>query len=65
VAISHGCRGVAARACGLVNLEPTRVSASSVSWCLVLKIYLASVKVHVDCSPSFHQFVLLVLLVGA
>ncbi|KAM0889269.1 hypothetical protein ACQ4PT_027832 [Festuca glaucescens] len=25
VAISHGCRGVAARACGLVNLEPTRV----------------------------------------
>ncbi|CAN6296863.1 unnamed protein product [Urochloa humidicola] len=25
VAISHGCRGVAARACGLVNLEPTKV----------------------------------------
>ncbi|AQL10121.1 Homeobox-leucine zipper protein REVOLUTA [Zea mays] len=24
VAISHGCRGVAARACGLVNLEPTK-----------------------------------------
>ncbi|KAE8820844.1 Homeobox-leucine zipper protein HOX10 [Hordeum vulgare] len=26
VAISHGCRGVAARACGLVNLEPTKES---------------------------------------
>uniref|UniRef100_A0ACD5TTF9 Uncharacterized protein n=1 Tax=Avena sativa TaxID=4498 RepID=A0ACD5TTF9_AVESA len=26
VAISHGCRGVAARACGLVNLEPARVA---------------------------------------
>jgi len=26
VAISHGCTGVAARACGLVGLEPTRVS---------------------------------------
>ncbi|KAL6643215.1 hypothetical protein ACP70R_021396 [Stipagrostis hirtigluma subsp. patula] len=25
VAISHGCRGVAARACGLVNLEPTKI----------------------------------------
>ena len=28
VAISHGCTGVAARACGLVGLEPTRVSPS-------------------------------------
>ncbi|KAG2555359.1 hypothetical protein PVAP13_9KG558300 [Panicum virgatum] len=27
VAISHGCRGVAARACGLVNLEPTKMYA--------------------------------------
>lgn len=27
VAVSHGCRGVAARACGLVNLEPTKVIA--------------------------------------
>ncbi|ERN15110.1 hypothetical protein AMTR_s00056p00085520 [Amborella trichopoda] len=26
VAISHGCTGVAARACGLVGLEPTKVS---------------------------------------
>ncbi|TMX02278.1 hypothetical protein EJD97_022097 [Solanum chilense] len=26
IAISHGCAGVAARACGLVGLEPTRVS---------------------------------------
>ncbi|KAH0687637.1 hypothetical protein KY285_018991 [Solanum tuberosum] len=26
IAISHGCTGVAARACGLVGLEPTRVS---------------------------------------
>lgn len=26
VAISHGCTGVAARACGLVSLEPTRIS---------------------------------------
>ncbi|CAA0826910.1 Homeobox-leucine zipper protein ATHB-15 [Striga hermonthica] len=26
VAISHGCSGVAARACGLVGLEPTRVA---------------------------------------
>ncbi|KAJ8638661.1 hypothetical protein MRB53_012928 [Persea americana] len=26
VAISHGCTGVAARACGLVGLEPTRVT---------------------------------------
>nr|AHA42461.1 HD-Zip class III transcription factor [Eucalyptus tereticornis] len=26
VAISHGCAGVAARACGLVGLEPTRVA---------------------------------------
>ncbi|KAJ0488529.1 putative transcription factor & lipid binding HD-SAD family [Helianthus annuus] len=26
VAISHGCPGVAARACGLVSLEPTRVA---------------------------------------
>ncbi|KAL8113814.1 homeobox-leucine zipper protein ATHB-15-like [Apium graveolens] len=26
IAISHGCPGVAARACGLVGLEPTRVS---------------------------------------
>uniref|UniRef100_A0A0E0EZ02 Homeobox domain-containing protein n=1 Tax=Oryza meridionalis TaxID=40149 RepID=A0A0E0EZ02_9ORYZ len=25
VAVSHGCRGVAARACGLVNLEPTKI----------------------------------------
>jgi hypothetical protein len=29
VAISHGCRGVAARACGLVNLEPTKVLYTS------------------------------------
>ncbi|KMT18061.1 hypothetical protein BVRB_2g032530 [Beta vulgaris subsp. vulgaris] len=26
IAISHGCTGVAARACGLVSLEPTRVA---------------------------------------
>jgi hypothetical protein len=26
VTISHGGRGVAARACGLVNLEPTKVA---------------------------------------
>ncbi|XP_040931869.1 homeobox-leucine zipper protein ATHB-15-like [Gossypium hirsutum] len=26
VAISHGCSGVAARACGLVGLDPTRVA---------------------------------------
>jgi len=26
VTVSHGCRGVAARACGLVNLEPTKVA---------------------------------------
>ncbi|XP_028069932.1 homeobox-leucine zipper protein ATHB-15-like [Camellia sinensis] len=26
VAISHGCTGVATRACGLVGLEPTRVA---------------------------------------
>lgn len=26
IAISHGCTGVASRACGLVGLEPTRVS---------------------------------------
>uniref|UniRef100_A0A2P2KI51 DNA binding protein n=1 Tax=Rhizophora mucronata TaxID=61149 RepID=A0A2P2KI51_RHIMU len=26
IAISHGCTGVAARACGLVGLEPTRVA---------------------------------------
>ncbi|GJY07886.1 hypothetical protein Tco_0374940 [Tanacetum coccineum] len=26
IAISHGCTGVASRACGLVRLEPTRVS---------------------------------------
>jgi len=32
VAISHGCTGVAARACGLVGLEPTRVCPSS-AWC--------------------------------
>ncbi|KAJ1694057.1 hypothetical protein LUZ63_010755 [Rhynchospora breviuscula] len=25
VAVSHGCRGVAARACGLVNLEPSKI----------------------------------------
>ena len=25
VAISHGCPGVAARACGLVGLEPSKV----------------------------------------
>lgn len=25
IAISHGCTGVASRACGLVGLEPTRV----------------------------------------
>ena len=31
VAISHGCTGVAARACGLVGLEPTRVSASKLN----------------------------------
>lgn len=34
VAISHGCSGVAARACGLVGLEPTRVSALGSS-CLI------------------------------
>lgn len=28
IAISHGCTGVASRACGLVGLEPTRVSPS-------------------------------------
>jgi homeobox-leucine zipper protein len=26
VAISHGCTGIAARACGLVGLDPTRVA---------------------------------------
>ncbi len=25
IAISHGCAGIAARACGLVGLEPTKV----------------------------------------
>jgi len=29
VTISHGGRGVAARACGLVNLEPTKVAYAS------------------------------------
>ncbi|XP_028777813.1 homeobox-leucine zipper protein ATHB-8 [Neltuma alba] len=36
VAISHGCPGVAARACGLVGLEPTRVAEilkDRPSWC--------------------------------
>lgn len=28
-AISHSCSGVAARACGLVSLEPTKVSLYS------------------------------------
>ena len=32
VAISHGCTGVAARACGLVGLEPTRVSSPGFVW---------------------------------
>ncbi|KAK8597522.1 hypothetical protein V6N13_094927 [Hibiscus sabdariffa] len=36
VAISHGCTGVAARACGLVGLDPTRVAEilkDRPSWC--------------------------------
>jgi len=37
VAISHGCRGVAARACGLVNLEPTKVCISIV-WDFMLPL---------------------------
>ena len=32
VAISHGCTGVAARACGLVGLEPTRVSPAHLGY---------------------------------
>ncbi|CAK9325504.1 unnamed protein product [Citrullus colocynthis] len=32
VAISHGCTGVAARACGLVGLEPTRVAEILKDW---------------------------------
>ncbi|OWM78111.1 homeobox-leucine zipper protein ATHB-15 isoform X2 [Punica granatum] len=32
VAISHGCPGVAARACGLVGLEPTRVAEILKDW---------------------------------
>ncbi|WJZ85056.1 hypothetical protein VitviT2T_004621 [Vitis vinifera] len=32
VAISHGCTGVAARACGLVSLEPTRVAEILKDW---------------------------------
>jgi hypothetical protein len=27
IAISHGCAGVAARACGLVGMEPAKVSS--------------------------------------
>ncbi|KAL8170554.1 LOW QUALITY PROTEIN: hypothetical protein V2J09_022358 [Rumex salicifolius] len=36
IAISHGCSGVAARACGLVSIEPTRVVEilkDRPSWC--------------------------------
>ncbi|GAB4854322.1 Homeobox-leucine zipper protein ATHB-8 [Ancistrocladus abbreviatus] len=36
IAISHGCTGVAARACGLVSLEPARVAEilkDRPSWC--------------------------------
>ncbi|KAG9144468.1 hypothetical protein Leryth_014506 [Lithospermum erythrorhizon] len=36
IAISHGCTGVASRACGLVGLEPTRVAEilkDRTSWC--------------------------------
>ncbi|KAK1362882.1 homeobox-leucine zipper protein ATHB-15 [Heracleum sosnowskyi] len=36
ISISHGCTGVAARACGLVGLEPTRVSEilkDRPAWC--------------------------------
>lgn len=29
VAISHGCNGIAARVCGLVGLEPSKVSLIS------------------------------------
>ncbi|CAL5419430.1 unnamed protein product [Camellia sinensis] len=32
VAISHGCTGVAARAYGLVGLEPTRVAEILKDW---------------------------------
>ncbi|KAK4756480.1 hypothetical protein SAY87_006607 [Trapa incisa] len=32
IAISHGCPGVAARACGLVGLEPTRVAEILKDW---------------------------------
>lgn len=37
VAISHGCTGVAARACGLVGLDPTRVSRPAVVLCSWLR----------------------------
>ncbi|EPS59283.1 hypothetical protein M569_15525, partial [Genlisea aurea] len=36
ISISHGCPGMAARACGLVGLEPTRVAEvlkDQTSWC--------------------------------
>jgi hypothetical protein len=51
VAISHGCRGVAARACGLVNLEPTKVLYTSAiflknfDWNLVSKKTLSGTPV--------------------
>ncbi|KAI3691146.1 hypothetical protein L2E82_49364 [Cichorium intybus] len=32
IAISHGCTGVASRACGLVGLEPTRVAEILKDW---------------------------------
>ena len=43
VAISHGCSGVAARACGLVGLEPTRVSDRDLLLFTLLIYCLASV----------------------
>lgn len=47
VAISHGCTGVAARACGLVGLEPARVSSFSVtSIALVIFVSPQSLNAH-------------------
>lgn len=48
IAISHGCAGVASRACGLVGLEPTRVSSDRTCFLMANYHFIAVIIISLD-----------------
>ena len=49
IAVSHNCSGVAARACGLVSLEPTKVCSVDYHWSCLVDMRHLLMNFHLGC----------------